>query len=83
MHDDVFGWDPASHAAVHDADGEITTDRVVVPDLAASLELIATEGPATCTPASWPAGSARTCWPAAACSGRPTWRRTARWSARP
>jgi gamma-glutamyltranspeptidase/glutathione hydrolase len=47
VHEDVFGWDPASRAAVHDADGEITTGLVVVPDLAESLELIAAEGPAT------------------------------------
>ena len=43
VHEDVFGWDPASHAAVHDEDGEITTGRVVVPDLAESLELIAAD----------------------------------------
>ncbi len=47
VHDDVFGWDPASHAAVHDEDGEITTGLVVVPDLAESLELIAADGPDT------------------------------------
>ncbi|CAB4693633.1 MAG: gamma-glutamyltransferase [Actinobacteria bacterium] len=46
VHDDVFGWDDASRAAVHDSLGEVTTDPVVVPDLAASLELIAAEGPA-------------------------------------
>ena len=45
VHDDVFGWDAASRAAVHDEDGEVTTGLVVVPDLAESLELIATEGP--------------------------------------
>lgn len=45
VHDDIFGWDAASRAAVHDATGEVTTDLVVVPDLARSLETIAAEGP--------------------------------------
>ncbi len=47
VHHDIFGWDETSHAALHDADGEVTTDLVVVPDLAASLELVAAEGAAT------------------------------------
>ncbi len=46
VHDDIFGWDPASRAAVHDVVGQVTTSLVVVPDLAASLELIAEEGAA-------------------------------------
>ena len=45
VHEDIFGWDEASHAAVHDSDGSITTGLVVVPDLAVSLETIADEGP--------------------------------------
>ena len=45
VHDDIFGWDDASRAAVHDDTGAITTGLIVVPDLAASLETIATEGP--------------------------------------
>ena len=48
VHDDIFGWDPASRAAVHDPrpghGSVVTSGAVVVPDLAASLELIATEG---------------------------------------
>lgn len=46
VHESIFGWDDASRAAVHDADGEITTELVVVPDLAAALEQIAEHGPA-------------------------------------
>src|SRR4051795_7336113 len=44
-HDDIFGWDPASRAFLHDADGGLTTGRIVMSDLVASLELIAAEGP--------------------------------------
>ena len=44
-HDDVFGWDAESRAVLHDAAGELTTDRIVMPDLVGSLELIAAEGP--------------------------------------
>src|SRR4051794_7810245 len=44
VHDSIFGWDDASRAAVHDAQGELVTDLIVVPDLVDSLELIATEG---------------------------------------
>jgi gamma-glutamyltranspeptidase/glutathione hydrolase len=47
VHDDVFGWDDESRAAVHDADGTLTAGLVVMPDLAASLELIAADGAAT------------------------------------
>jgi gamma-glutamyltranspeptidase/glutathione hydrolase len=46
VHDSIFGWDDASRAAVHDAQGELATDLMVVPDLADSLELIAAEGAA-------------------------------------
>jgi gamma-glutamyltranspeptidase/glutathione hydrolase len=46
VHDSIFGWDDASRAAVHDAQGELVTDLVVVPELARSLELIAVEGAA-------------------------------------
>jgi gamma-glutamyltranspeptidase/glutathione hydrolase len=44
VHDDVFGWDDESRAALHGPDGEVTTDPVVLPDLARSLALIAGEG---------------------------------------
>ncbi len=44
-HDDIFGWDTESRAALHDADGGLTTGRIVMPDLIASLELIAAVGP--------------------------------------
>jgi gamma-glutamyltranspeptidase/glutathione hydrolase len=44
-HDEVFGWDPESRAVLHDDEGELTTGRIVMPDLIASLELIAAEGP--------------------------------------
>jgi len=47
VHDDVFGWDAESHAAVHDAGGAIAADVIVLPDLAGSLELIAADGAAT------------------------------------
>lgn len=46
VHDDIYGWDAQSRAAVHDADGAVTTGSVVVPDLAASLELVAADGAA-------------------------------------
>ena len=45
VHESIFGWDPASHAALHDAAGRLTEDRVVVADLAATLEQIAAAGP--------------------------------------
>ncbi|WP_341927269.1 gamma-glutamyltransferase [Nocardioides psychrotolerans] len=47
VHASIFGWDPASHAALHSPDGSVTTGLVVVPDLVESLELIAAEGAAT------------------------------------
>ncbi len=46
VHADIFGWDEESRAAVHDADGSIETGLIVLPDLAASLELIAADGAA-------------------------------------
>ena len=45
VHASVFGWDAASHRALHDADGRLTSGPVVVADLAATLEVIAAEGP--------------------------------------
>ena len=45
VHDDIFGWDESSRAAIHDDAGGITTDLIVVPDLAQSLEQIAEHGP--------------------------------------
>ena len=43
--DDIFGWDPASRAALHDESGSITSEPIVLADLARSLEMIADEGP--------------------------------------
>ncbi len=45
VHETVFGWDDSSRAALHDAAGRLTEDRVVVPDLAGTLEHIASAGP--------------------------------------
>ena len=45
VHESVFGWDAGSHAALHDAAGRLTEEQVVVPDLAATLEHIAAQGP--------------------------------------
>jgi gamma-glutamyltranspeptidase / glutathione hydrolase len=45
VHDDIFGWDPSSWAALHDEHGAITTEPILLPDLVRSLELIADEGP--------------------------------------
>ncbi len=45
VHESVFGWDPVSHRTLHDADGRITEEPVVVADLASTLEVIAAEGP--------------------------------------
>jgi gamma-glutamyltranspeptidase/glutathione hydrolase len=47
VHEDVFGWDDASRAALHAPDGEVTTAAVVLPDLAASLAILAEQGPAS------------------------------------
>lgn len=46
VHDNIFGWDEESRAAVHAADGSIQTGLIVLPDLAASLEFIAADGAA-------------------------------------
>ncbi len=45
VHDDIFGWDDLSRAAVHAPDGTITTELVRPPHLAESLEQIAEHGP--------------------------------------
>ena len=45
VHDTIFGWDEASRAAVHDAQGRVADDHVVVPHLADSFERIARFGP--------------------------------------
>ncbi len=45
VHESVFGWDAGSHRALHDADGRLTTELVVVAGLAATLEHIAEVGP--------------------------------------
>lgn len=44
VYDDIFGWDDESRAALHAADGSLRTDSIIMPDLAASLELIAADG---------------------------------------
>lgn len=46
IHDKIFGWDTASHAAIHDPEGRLLPPEatVVVADLATSLELIARDG---------------------------------------
>lgn len=46
VHDSIFGWDEASRAAVHDADGRVTLDRIHLAGLAETLERIAANGPA-------------------------------------
>lgn len=45
VHESIFGWDPASQAALHDDAGRLTEDRVVVADLATTLEHVAAVGP--------------------------------------
>ena len=45
VHDDIFGWDQASRSAVHDDQGDLTTEPIVVPDLAETLGQIAQYGP--------------------------------------
>ncbi len=45
VHESVFGWDPVSHRALHDAQGRLSDAPVVVADLAGTLEVIAAEGP--------------------------------------
>ncbi|MET1062012.1 MAG: gamma-glutamyltransferase [Aeromicrobium sp.] len=46
VHDEIFGWDDESRAAVHGGDGGLETGLVHLPDLAGALELIADEGAA-------------------------------------
>ncbi len=46
VHDDIFGWDEQSRDALHDVDGTVESGLIVLPDLAASLELIAADGAA-------------------------------------
>ena len=43
--EDIFGWDPASRAALLDENGAVTSEPIVLPDLARSLEVIAEQGP--------------------------------------
>lgn len=45
VHETIFGWDEASHAAVHDEHGRVAGHDIVVPHLADSLERIAQHGP--------------------------------------
>jgi gamma-glutamyltranspeptidase / glutathione hydrolase len=47
VHDDIFGWDPGSRAALHDEAGALITGPIRSPDLVRSLRLIADEGPST------------------------------------
>lgn len=49
VHDDVFGWDPRSHAALHHPDGAHLTagETVRVEHLADTMRLIAAEGAET------------------------------------
>ena len=50
VHETVFGWDHASHDALHDADGRVTTDRVVVAGPRRHRSSTSpTPGPARCT----------------------------------
>ncbi len=46
VHEDIFGWDDTSRAAIHDHTGAIMAEPVRLPDLAASLEQIAEHGAA-------------------------------------
>lgn len=43
VHDVIFGWDPESHAVLHDDDGHVTRHPLVLPDLAASFEQLAAD----------------------------------------
>jgi gamma-glutamyltranspeptidase/glutathione hydrolase len=45
VHSDIFGWDAASHAALHDEHGAVISAPIVIPDLVRSLQLIAEDGP--------------------------------------
>jgi gamma-glutamyltranspeptidase/glutathione hydrolase len=40
VHDDIFGWDPASRSALHGPDGKVTTGPVTLPDLAAYVPVV-------------------------------------------
>ncbi len=46
VHEDLYGWHPASHALLHDADGALipTGGTVRIPELADALEHVAEEG---------------------------------------
>lgn len=46
-HELVFGWDPASHKALHRSDGSplVAGDTVMMDDLADALRVLADEGP--------------------------------------
>lgn len=44
-HDDLYGWHPASHAAIHTDDGDLDEDgSIVIDGLADTLDLIGREG---------------------------------------
>jgi gamma-glutamyltranspeptidase/glutathione hydrolase len=45
VHEEIFGWDLASRAALHDEHGAVTSEPIVLPDLVRSLEVIAEQGP--------------------------------------
>lgn len=45
VQESIFSWDDESRIAIHGKDGQVTTGLVALPDLVASLELIADEGP--------------------------------------
>lgn len=47
--DSIFGWDQQTRAAISRPDGTIAAagDRITSPDLAASMEIIAAEGPSS------------------------------------
>lgn len=45
VHESIFGWDTLSQRAIHDSSGKVTTENIVVPDLAATLQYIAQHGP--------------------------------------
>jgi gamma-glutamyltranspeptidase/glutathione hydrolase len=45
VHEDIFGWDPGSRAALHDEAGALISGPIRLPDLVRSLQLIADEGP--------------------------------------
>lgn len=49
VHEDLFGWHAPSHAAIHDASGQLirTGGTVVIDDLADTLERLGSEGAAS------------------------------------